>query len=193
MLLIELIRDQDLISRSFTHLGLSPHSLLFSQIKAWLCGSPDTSNFWPYVLSLSDLISHSTEASKEAARSLRKEFKYSTNSSPRIRAARVWGILSLNASDRFKMQIAEKKFLNVVEETIKNKETQLEVKEMLLKTLAMLAWQVSLETEIERMRLLLNISRLAKLVSCDFFFSLSFLHSSCARTVQERQRLLFSH
>lgn len=92
---------------------------------------------------LANLISHSTEASKEAARSLRKEIKHTGVSENRVTAARVWGILSLKASDRFKMQIAEKKFLVVVEDIIRSKDTPWEVREMLFKSLGMLAWQVS--------------------------------------------------
>lgn len=115
---------------------------LLSPSSGWLCAHPPTPADWAYLLSLADSISHSEAASKEAARALRKEFKYG-EFEPQKRAAKIWGILTINASDRFKLQIASKRFLEVVEDTITSPKTPLSVKERMLTVLAVLAYQVS--------------------------------------------------
>ncbi|PWN45952.1 hypothetical protein IE81DRAFT_363773 [Ceraceosorus guamensis] len=113
----------------------------------WLCARPAEAWDWSYLMSLVDSISHSEAAAKEAARALRKEFKYG-DIEPRKRATKIWAVLTLNGSDRFKMQIADKKFLSVIEEVITSHKTPISVKEQLIEVFGMLAFEFKDDTEL---------------------------------------------
>ncbi|KAK0555897.1 hypothetical protein OC846_001563 [Tilletia horrida] len=106
---------------------------------AWLCGSPKSSVDWSYVLNLADSIGTSEPAAKEAARAIRKEFKYGEAQAQR-RAVRVWAILMMNASERFRAQVATKRFLEVVESVATNSKTDPAVVDKMLNVLAVLAY-----------------------------------------------------
>ncbi|KAE8270120.1 hypothetical protein A4X09_0g2238 [Tilletia walkeri] len=86
-----------------------------------------------------DSISSSEADAKEAARAIRKEFKYAEPEAQR-RAIRIWAILMINASDRFRMQIANKRFLEVVEHVATSSKTDPTVSEKMLNVLAVLAY-----------------------------------------------------
>ncbi|EPQ30630.1 uncharacterized protein PFL1_01531 [Pseudozyma flocculosa PF-1] len=113
----------------------------------WLCAQQTAADDWEVVLSLAEAVSYSEAASKEAARALRKEFKYGTMPAQK-RAARVWAVLTMNSSDRFKLQIASKRFLDVVEETISSPKTPLSVKETMLRVLGVLAYEFRTDSEL---------------------------------------------
>ncbi|CEH13003.1 Signal transducing adaptor protein STAM/STAM2 [Ceraceosorus bombacis] len=113
----------------------------------WLCARPAEAWDWSYLMSLVDSISHSEAAAKEAARALRKEFKYG-DIEPRKRATKIWAVLTLNGSDRFKMQVADKKFLSVIEEVITSHKTPISVKEQLIEVFGMLAFEFKDDTEL---------------------------------------------
>ncbi|KAN0065573.1 hypothetical protein ACQY0O_001438 [Thecaphora frezii] len=106
----------------------------------WLCAQQAATDDWEVVLSLAESVSQSDAASKEAARALRKEFKYGSMVAQK-RAARIWAVLTVNSSERFKQQIASKRFLEVVEETISSSKTPLSVKETMLRVLGVLAFE----------------------------------------------------
>jgi len=106
---------------------------------AWLCGSPNSNVDWSYVLALADAISSSEAAAKEAARAVRKELKYGEPEAQR-RATRVLAILMINASDRFRMQIATKRFLEVVDQTATSSKTDPSVSAKIFDVLAVLAF-----------------------------------------------------
>ena len=89
---------------------------------------------------MADTLSHSEESGKEAARAIRKEFKYGTPDAQK-RAIRVWAILCLNATDRFRLQTAQKRFLEVVEDLATSKKTKPPVKSSMLNALSALAYQ----------------------------------------------------
>lgn len=85
-----------------------------SQIDS-LCHENEDDWDWNRIQWLCSAISHSEIASKEAARALRKEFK-SGEDLHRFRAVRLWGIVCIRAGDRFRLQVANKKFLEVLED-----------------------------------------------------------------------------
>ncbi|KAJ1019940.1 hypothetical protein NDA16_004221 [Ustilago loliicola] len=113
---------------------------LVSSKVGWIASSANTEEDWMQILSLIDVIAQSDAASKEAARALRKEFKYGSVDTQR-RAVRVWALLTLNGSDRFRQQVASKKFLEAVEDTIASSKTPLSVKETMLRVLGVLAFE----------------------------------------------------
>ncbi|KAK0554611.1 hypothetical protein OC845_000643 [Tilletia horrida] len=114
---------------------------------AWLCGSPKSSVDWSYVLNLADSIGTSDPAAKEAARAIRKEFKYGEAQAQR-RAVRVWAILMMNASERFRAQVATKRFLEVVESVATNSKTDPAVVDKMLNVLAVLAYHYQHDPEM---------------------------------------------
>ncbi|PWN26135.1 hypothetical protein BDZ90DRAFT_261466 [Jaminaea rosea] len=103
-----------------------------------LCSLPPSSHDSALLHALISLISPSDKASKEAARSLRKEFKWGQPPG-QLRAVRVWGVLMLHSSDAFKRHVASKRFLDVLEGLIQDPKTSLLVKGRLLSVWAMLA------------------------------------------------------
>ncbi|KAK0534195.1 hypothetical protein OC834_001982 [Tilletia horrida] len=114
---------------------------------AWLCGSPNSTVDFSHVLSLADSISSSEAAAKEAARAIRKEFKYGEPEAQR-RAIRVWAILMINASDRFRMQIATKRFLEVVDHVATSKNTDPGVSAKMFDVLAVLAYTYQFDADL---------------------------------------------
>lgn len=113
----------------------------------WLCANAYDEHDWMQILPLIDMVSHSEAASKEAARALRKEFKYGTVDTQR-RAVRVWALLTLNGSDRFRLQIASKRFLEAIEDTVASSKTPLSVKETMLRVLGVLAFEFRSDAEL---------------------------------------------
>ena len=120
-----------------------------------MCAYDGSPSDWAYILSVADKLSHSESASKEASRALRKEFKYALPDAQK-RAARIWAILALNSSDRFRLQIATKRFLDVVEDTIKSKSTPPFVKQSLLNVLSGLAYEFRKDSELSAITKLWN-------------------------------------
>ncbi|TKY85945.1 hypothetical protein EX895_004770 [Sporisorium graminicola] len=113
----------------------------------WLCANAYSEHDWMHILPLIDMVGHSEAASKEAARALRKEFKYGSVDSQR-RAVRVWALLTLNGSDRFRLQVASKRFLEAIEETVASPKTPLSVKETMLRVLGVLAFEFRGDAEL---------------------------------------------
>lgn len=108
------------------------------QTIGYLCASGNDD--WDRVLLLCDEVSSSEDMAKEAAKALRKEIELGQPESQR-RAARLCVIMMRNATDRFRLQIANKKYLDVLEKTIKSSKTTAETKTMLLKALSVLAYE----------------------------------------------------
>lgn len=106
----------------------------------FLCAHATTETEWMEIFPLLDLVSSSDAAAKEAARAIRKEFKYGSVDTQK-RAVRVWALLSLNASERFRREVAGKRFLDSVEESVSSSKTPLSVKETMLRVLGVLAWE----------------------------------------------------
>ncbi|PWY98886.1 hypothetical protein BCV70DRAFT_201672 [Testicularia cyperi] len=120
--------------------------LVVSKI-GWICAHANNEHDWMEILPLVDVVARSDAASREASRSLRKEFKHGAVDAQR-RAARVWALLMLNTSDRFRLQVANKRFLEVVEDTIASSKTPLSVKETMLRVLGVLAFEYKDDSDL---------------------------------------------
>lgn len=94
---------------------------------------------WTRALLLADSVSSSEETAKEVSKALRKEFEFAAPDA-KIRAHRLLVILMRNSGDRFKLKIANKKFLEVVEKVWKSKTTSFEVKDSMVKAFQVLAY-----------------------------------------------------
>lgn len=90
------------------------------------------------ILGLCDYISLSSSASKDAARALRKEFKY--GNSP-IKAVRLMGIMMRNCDVRFKSEIASKRFLDELSNLVTDKKTAPPTVAYILRILSPLAYE----------------------------------------------------
>ncbi len=122
----------------------------------WLCAHAFTPDEWSGAYELAQAISYSESDSKEAARVLRKEFKTGT---PEVqkRAARLLAILTLHASDRFKLQVATKRFLEVLEDILKSKHSPPPlVQDALLNVISGLAFQYRHDAELSAFTKLWN-------------------------------------
>ncbi|BGP51406.1 hypothetical protein JCM10450v2_007348 [Rhodotorula kratochvilovae] len=87
---------------------------------------------WTYVLALGDRLSANQGASKDAMKALIKEFKE--------RAVRLTGLLWSNTNDKFKEQIASKKFLTAITDLVASPSTPPQVKAMVYRVLSPLAF-----------------------------------------------------
>lgn len=92
------------------------------------------------MLSLAEDCSTSQDMAKEAVRALRKELEHGA-SEPQSRAARLIVIMSRNGGDRFRLQLAQKKFLDAIEKVLKSPKTSPEVYNMLFKALSVLSYE----------------------------------------------------
>ncbi|KAG0147402.1 hypothetical protein CROQUDRAFT_42959 [Cronartium quercuum f. sp. fusiforme G11] len=81
----------------------------------WFCAHDEHTEDWVHILEFCDRLSTSEVGCKEAVHALRKELKHGSPS-VQVRAIRLTVILVLNSSDRLRLQIASKKFLDTVEE-----------------------------------------------------------------------------
>lgn len=114
---------------------------------------------FPYLLALSDYLSSSSQASKDASKALRTEFKVielsrSVTRTRRLtrsgkqhgapvaqeRAVRLTGILVKNTDHRFREQVASKKFLTELSDMVASKKVEPAVKEMVYRVFSPLAY-----------------------------------------------------
>ncbi|GAA5933465.1 hypothetical protein JCM1841_001324 [Sporobolomyces salmonicolor] len=119
----------------------------------WSCAMP-TFDF-PYVLSLADYLSSSSDASKEAAKALRKEFKHAQPTAQE-RAVRLTGILMRNTDHRFREQVASKKFLADLTDLVASKKTDPKVKDMVFRVLSPLAFDYQHDADLRPLTLTFN-------------------------------------
>lgn len=94
---------------------------------------------WTIVLELCERASANEAAAKEAARALRREFKYAVPSA-QLSAARLWAIMLQNCSEVFTEQTASRKSLDAVEDVITSTRTTPVVRERLLEVLGTAAY-----------------------------------------------------
>lgn len=119
-----------------------------SALVAWLCSRPPTVTELQELEALSNACSASDPASKAAARALRKELKRIEEPESQKRAIRVWSFLMHHAQDPFTRYVASKGFLEVLEHTVSNVKTSLEVKHNLLQVWAMYAYRHRLDRNL---------------------------------------------
>ncbi|KAI9571856.1 hypothetical protein HD554DRAFT_2213278 [Boletus coccyginus] len=115
---------------------------------------------WSIVLEVCERASTSEANAKEAARSLRREFKqvpltsiscfsltlsFNRYAEPKaqLAAARLWAIMLRNASDVFMQQISQRKFIEALEDVLTSPRTSPVVRERLMEVLAAAAYIAS--------------------------------------------------
>ncbi|KIJ18196.1 hypothetical protein PAXINDRAFT_167451 [Paxillus involutus ATCC 200175] len=97
---------------------------------------------WSIVLEVSERASASETNAKEAAKALRREFKYAEPKA-QLAAARLWAIMLRNASDIFLHQISQRKFVEALEDVLTSSRTSPVVRERLMEVLAAAAFITS--------------------------------------------------
>lgn len=120
-----------------------------------LCISDEGDWDWNLILALCNAMSRSEAASKEAAQALRKEFRYGEED-PKFRAIRLWAILCTRASDRFRLQVATKKFLEALEDLYTDKKTSIKLRGRLLLAWSMLAYEYQLDQDLHPITKMFN-------------------------------------
>ncbi|KAK7440071.1 hypothetical protein VKT23_017320 [Stygiomarasmius scandens] len=98
-----------------------------------------SSEDWTLVLEVCEAASASDANAKEAVKALRREFKYGEPSA-QLSAARLWAIMLRNSSDLFINQTTSRKFLDTLEDLIRNPATNPVVKERVLDVIAAAAY-----------------------------------------------------
>ncbi|GAA5878078.1 hypothetical protein JCM16303_002839 [Sporobolomyces ruberrimus] len=123
-----------------------PRVQMVGNVIGWSVAMP-TFDF-PYLLQFSDYLSSSGQASKEAAKALRQEFKHGAPLAQE-RAVRLTGILFRNTDHRFREQVASKKFLSELTDLVSSKKTEPNVKEMVYKILSPLAYEYQNDSDLK--------------------------------------------
>ncbi|GAA5969653.1 hypothetical protein JCM3765_000612 [Sporobolomyces pararoseus] len=103
---------------------------------------------FPYLLSLSDYLSSSSQASKDASKALRTEFKHGAPLAQE-RAVRLTGILMRNTDHRFRENVASKKFLGDLTDLVSSKKTEPPVKEMVYRVFSPLAYEYQRDDDLK--------------------------------------------
>ncbi|KAF5352923.1 hypothetical protein D9758_007866 [Tetrapyrgos nigripes] len=98
-----------------------------------------SSEDWALVLEVCETASAGETSAKEAVRALRREFKYGEPQA-QLSAARLWAIMLRNSSDTFIAQSTSRKFLDTLEDLIRNPATNPVVKERVLDVIAAAAY-----------------------------------------------------
>ncbi|EGF98237.1 uncharacterized protein MELLADRAFT_118577 [Melampsora larici-populina 98AG31] len=125
---------------------------------SWLCSLNQLTEDWSKILEVCDKLSKSEDDCKEAVHLLRKELKHGIPS-VQVQAIRLTVIFVLNSSDRLRLQIASKKFLETVEEVFhkSNKDpTRFEVREMIRKSFSLLGYEFQHDGDLQAFTHLYN-------------------------------------
>ncbi|GAA5891449.1 hypothetical protein JCM8208_007284 [Rhodotorula glutinis] len=102
---------------------------------------------WAYLLALSDHLSTSSSASKDATKALIAEFKHATPHAQQ-RAVHLTSLLWSNTNDRFKEQVASKKFLASLTDLVADPSTPPQVKSMVYRVLSPLAFDAQSKSSL---------------------------------------------
>ncbi|KAI0668846.1 hypothetical protein C8Q78DRAFT_212551 [Trametes maxima] len=94
---------------------------------------------WSLVLEVCDRASANDTNAKEAAKALRREFKYAEPAA-QLSAARLWAIMLRNCSQRFIVQCTSRKFIDTLDDVLNSSRTSPVVRERLLEVLAAAAY-----------------------------------------------------
>ncbi|KAH8977421.1 hypothetical protein EDB92DRAFT_1917348 [Lactarius akahatsu] len=108
-----------------------------------------SSEDWAVVLEVCERASATEANAKEAAKALRREFKYG-EAPQQLSAARLWAIMLRNSSEIFVHQCMKSKFMDTLEDVLTSQRTSPVVRERLLDVLAAAAYAssaTSLKTE----------------------------------------------
>ncbi|KIJ60449.1 hypothetical protein HYDPIDRAFT_139136 [Hydnomerulius pinastri MD-312] len=102
---------------------------------------------WSIVLEVCERASANESSAKEAAKALRREFKYAEPKA-QLAAARLWAIMLRNASDVFLNQISQRKFIDALEDVLTSSRTSPVVRERLMEVLAAAAFITSSRAQL---------------------------------------------
>lgn len=128
---------------------------IITQQIGWLCAQDE--RFWEqdHLIPLVSAISHSEAASKEAAKALRKEFKMGSESA-QFGSVKLMAILYLRTGDRFRLQMANKRFLETIEDVYADKHTSSKMRGRLLVVWSMLAHRSRLDADLQPITKMFN-------------------------------------
>lgn len=128
---------------------------LITQQIGWLCAQDE--QYWEqdHLTPLLSAVSHSEAASKEAAKALRKEIKLGSDSA-KYGSVKLMAILFLRTGDRFKLQMANKRFLEVIEDVYGDKRTSSRIRGRLLIVWSMLAHQSRQDADLQPITKMFN-------------------------------------
>ncbi|KAF8267754.1 hypothetical protein EI94DRAFT_1729519 [Lactarius quietus] len=101
-----------------------------------------SSEDWAVVLEVCERASANETNAKEAAKALRREFKYG-EAPQQLSAARLWAIMLRNSSEVFVHQCMKSKFMDTLEDVLTSQRTSPVVRERLLDVLAAAAYASS--------------------------------------------------
>lgn len=101
-----------------------------------------SSEDWAVVLEVCERASATEANAKEAAKALRREFKYG-EAPQQLSAARLWAIMLRNSSEFFVNQCMKGKFMDILEDVLTSQRTSPVVRERLLDVLAAAAYASS--------------------------------------------------
>ncbi|KDQ17109.1 hypothetical protein BOTBODRAFT_53695 [Botryobasidium botryosum FD-172 SS1] len=130
-------KDRDRERETLVHPSRDPEWTLTQVMGYWI---GNKSEDWMLVLDICDRAGSSEAGAKEAARALRKEFKYGPPQSQLV-AARLWAIMIRKCEEPFLKEINRSKFLDGLDEVLSSPNTQPVVRERLLDVLAGAAFQ----------------------------------------------------
>lgn len=125
------------------------HHADLTRMIGWLTAT--ASEDWSLVLEVCERASSTEANAKEAAKALRREFKYAEPSA-QLSAARLWAIMLRNCSELFITQCASRKFLDTLEGVVQSSRTSPVVRERLLEVLAAAAYASKEGTKEEAFR-----------------------------------------
>ncbi|PWN35550.1 uncharacterized protein FA14DRAFT_43617 [Meira miltonrushii] len=128
---------------------------LITQQIGWLCAQDE--QYWEqdHLTPLLSAVSHSEAASKEAAKALKKEIKMGSDSA-KYGSVKLMAILFLRTGDRFKLQMANKRFLEVIEDVYGDKRTSSRMRGRLLVVWSMLAHQSRQDADLQPITKMFN-------------------------------------
>jgi hypothetical protein len=125
--------------------GKGKEESITSHISSLCLGDEDEWD-WNQIQYLCNAISHSEIASKESAKAFRKEFK--ADEKQRYGAVRLWAIVCTRAGDRFRLQVASKKFIEALEDLYFDKKTTTRLRGRLLMAWGMLAHEFQQDQDL---------------------------------------------
>lgn len=122
---------------------------------AWLCSQDE--QIWSQEMTkpLFDAVSRSEAASKEAAKALRKELKSGANEQT-YHAVKLWALFFRHTGDRFKLQLANKRFLEALEDLYSDKRTSTQTRGRLLVGWSMLAHESQSDADLQPITKMFN-------------------------------------
>lgn len=128
--------------------GKGSQSEIMEQINA-LCATDE--QYWSEdnIFALCNKICRSEAASKEAVNALRKEFRRQDPEEARMRAVKLWINLYVHTSDRFKLQVATKRFLESMEDLYNDKRTSTRTRGRLLVAWSMVTNDVQFDSDLQ--------------------------------------------